>query len=203
MRIRNHYCSGGTDNECGERAMKRRFLLLATVALAGCASPAVHYYRLAAVPGAVRGGTGLRVCVRSIGVPGGIAQTGLPLPGGPYAADSFANDVWAAPLADMLQGAMVQNLEQRLPGDIVLAGSGAIGAAPDIYVEINVLGFSPDVAGNIQLLAQLATRHAAAQDWRLRNFSATLAGGTTPEGIAAAMSALWGQAADIAAGMVS
>jgi hypothetical protein len=97
---------------------------------------------------------------------------------------------------------MVQNLAQRLPGDIVLASGGAIGAAPDIYVEINVLAFSPDASGNITLQAQLATRHASAQDWQLQTFRASAAGGTTPDGIAAAMSALWGQAADMVAGMI-
>jgi uncharacterized lipoprotein YmbA len=102
----------------------------------------------------------------------------------------------------MLQTAMVQNLAQRLPGDVVLADGGAIGATPGLYVEINILAFAPDAAGNIALQAQLSTRHAAAQDWRVQNFAASLAGGTTPEGIAAAMSTLWGQAADAVAAML-
>jgi uncharacterized lipoprotein YmbA len=183
--------------------MRRRFLLLGTVALAGCGSTPVHNYQLAPVAGAIRGGTGLRIVVRNIDIPAALGQPGLPKPGGAYEANSFANNVWAAPLAGMLQTTLVQNLAQRLPGDSVLAGGGAIGAAPDIYVEINVLAFSPDASGNIALQAQLATRHATAQDWQLKNFAASAAGGTEPEGIAAAMSALWGQAADAVAGMVS
>ena len=175
--------------------------MIGTLALAGCAAT-VHAYRLAPVAGSVRGGNGLRIGVRSIDLPGYLAQQGMPQPGGAYEANSFANDVWAAPLADMLQDTMVQNLAQRLPGDEVLADGGAIGAAPDIYVEINILAFAPDAAGNIALQAQFATRHETAQDWQEQNFAASLAGGTTPEAIAAAMSALWGQAADVVAGMV-
>jgi uncharacterized lipoprotein YmbA len=182
--------------------MRRRFLLLGTVALAGCSSAPVRNYQLAPVAGAVRGGTGVRIAVRGIGIPAALEQSGVPKPGGAYEANSFANDVWAAPVAGMLQTTMVQNLAQRLPGDSVMAGGGAIGAAPDIFVEINVLAFSPDATGTIALQAQLATRHAAAQDWQFRNFVASAAGGTMPEGIAAAMSALWGQAADAVAGMI-
>jgi uncharacterized lipoprotein YmbA len=182
--------------------MKRRTLILGTMALAGCASVQVRNYQLAPVAGAIRGGTGLRIVVRSIGIPAALGQAGVPKPSGAYEANSFANDLWAAPLAGMLQTTMVQNLAQRLPGDSVLAGGGAIGVAPDIYVEINVLAFAPDAAGNITLQAQLATRHANAQDWQLDSFNSNAAGGTTPDGIAAAMSTLWGQAADALAGMV-
>ncbi|WP_297489727.1 membrane integrity-associated transporter subunit PqiC [Acidocella sp.] len=184
--------------------MRRRFLLASPLALAACSSPVVHEYRLAAVPGSVRGGSGLRIVVRDIGLAGELAQPGLPRPGGPYTADSFANDVWASPLPDLLQEAMVQNLAQRLPGDIVLAGNSAIGVTPDIYVEINVLAFTPDATGNITLQAQLSTRHgqAAAKDWQLRNFTASAPGGMLPAAIAAAMSTLWGQAADIVACMI-
>jgi uncharacterized lipoprotein YmbA len=186
--------------------MRRRSLLLGTMtlagALAGCTGASIQNYQLVAVPGAVRGGNGLRVGVRSIGVPASLAQASLPMPGSQYRVNSFANDQWAGSLPAQLQGTMVQNLAQRLPGDIVLASGGSIGTAPDIYVEINVLLFSPDASGNITLQAQLATRHASAQDWQLQNFRNSAAGGNTPDGIAAAMSALWGQAADTVAGMI-
>jgi uncharacterized lipoprotein YmbA len=184
--------------------MRRRGLLAgsALLALAGCISPSARYYRLAAMPGVVRGGAGARIGVRSVGLPGYLAQTGLPKPGGAYELDSFPNDLWAAPLAPMLQAAMVQDLSQRLPADTVLAQGGAIGATPDIYVEIQVFSFEPDSAGTVTLQAQLATRPAASQEWRLHNFTASAPGGATPLGIVAAMSTLWGQAADAVAGLV-
>jgi uncharacterized lipoprotein YmbA len=185
--------------------MRRRGLLLIAPAamLAGCSGPAPHYYRLAPQPGAVHPGGGLRIGVRNIGVPAGLSGNGLPMPGNAYDANSFANDLWTASLGDMLQTTMVQNLSQRLPDDIVLASGGSVGAPPDIYVEINVLAFSPDATGSIALQAQLATRHVGGErDWQVQKFAASAAGGAKPETIAAAMSALWGQAADAVAGMV-
>ncbi len=183
--------------------MKRRTMIIGTMALAGCASAKVRSYQLAPVAGAIRGGTGERIVVRGISIPAALGQNGVPKPGGANDANSFDNDVWAAPLAGMLQATMVQNLAQRLPGDDVLSGGGAIGAPPDIYVEINVLAFTPDSSGNILIQAQLATRHATAQDWQFKNFTASATGGLQPEGIAAAMSTLWAQAADAVADMVN
>jgi uncharacterized lipoprotein YmbA len=183
--------------------MKRRVLFLLTAgALAGCAAPQAHYYQLAAMPGAVRGGTGLHIGVRSVGLPSALAQTGLPQPGSAYELNTYPNDLWAASLADMLQSTMVQNLSQRLPGDVVLADGGAIGATPDLYVEINILHFAPDQSGNVTLQAQLATRHATAQDFTVRDFTATAPGGTAPESLVAVMSTLWGQAADTLAAIL-
>ena len=183
--------------------MRRRYLMLATLALTGCAGATLHSYQIAMVPGAVRGGNGQRIGVRRIGVPGALAQSSLPMPGTAYQANSFANDQWAAPLPTLLQTAMVQNLAQRLPGDTVLANGGTIGAAPDVFAEINILAFSPDESGNITLQAQIAIRPANTQDWKLQTFRASAAGGSTPDGIAATMSTLWGQTADAVAGMLA
>ncbi len=185
--------------------MRRRSLLATSCAaiLSACASAPVHSWRIAAVPGAVRGGTGIRITVRNIGLPSAMNQSGVPKPGGIYAADTFPNDLWAAPLAAMLQTAMVENLAQRLPTDTVLADGGAIGAAPDQLIEIQVLTFTPDISGNIVLSAQLAARPATQQNWQLQSFTAMAAGGQTAETIAAAMSTLWGEAADRLAGMLA
>ncbi|MBB5374402.1 PqiC family protein [Acidocella aromatica] len=183
--------------------MRRRgFSLLLAGTLAGCASSPPRYYRLAAVPGAVRGGDGKRIGVRNVGVPGDLDQNNLVRPGDAYQLNAYANDLWAAPLSSMLQTVMVQNLTQRLPGDTVLQDGGAIGAAPDVYVEIQVLRFTPDASGIVTLQAQIGTRPASAQDFRLQGFAATAPGGNTPEGLAQAMSTLWGQFADTAAGLV-
>lgn len=184
--------------------MRRRSLLLlgAALPLAGCVGGQVRYFRLAPSPGPTRQGTGLRIGVRAIGTPPGLSASAVPKPGGTYNANSYANDLWASPLAGMLQATMVQNLSQRLPGDTVLASGGAVGAPPDLYVEINIFAFAPDASGTITLQAQLATRHAAGQDWQVQNFTAHAGGATTADMVAATMSTLWGQAADTVAGMV-
>jgi uncharacterized lipoprotein YmbA len=182
---------------------RRNFsLLLAAGALTGCASARARYYRLAAVPGAARGGDGKLIGVRNVGIPGDLDQNNLARPGDAYRLNAYANNLWAAPLASMLQTVMVQDLAQRLPGDTVLQDGGAIGAAPDVYVELQVLRFVPDATGNVTLQVQIGTRPVSSQDFKLQDFTATAPGGNTPEGLAAAMSTLWGQLADAAAGLV-
>lgn len=178
--------------------MKRRILLASSGALflTGCATTPVYSWQISAVSGPIKGGTGIRLGVRNIGLPGALSQPGVPSPGPANAANTFPNDLWAAPLAAMLQTSMVENLSQRLPQDTVLSGGGAIGAMPDQYIEIQILGFSPDSSGLITLKVQLAIRPANNLNWTLKNFSASAQGGKTANTITACMSELWGQAAD-------
>lgn len=185
--------------------MIRRRTLLTTASLAclatlaGCASPApTQYYRLAALPGLPRSSAPVQIGLRSIGIPGYLDQNAIARPSGGDEFDSFANALWAAPLAGMLQSVMVQNLAQRLPDATVLATGGAIGAPARLLVEINVLRFDPDASGNIQLTAQIAIRDASgAPDWRIQTFStqAPLAA-PQPADIVAVMTTLWAKAAD-------
>lgn len=184
--------------------MKRRFVLVSSGALllASCASEAIHNWQISAVPGAIQGGTGIKLAVRSIGLPGALSQPGVPEPGPATAANTFPNDLWAAPLAAMLQISMVENLAQRLPKDTVLADGGAIGAMPDQYVEIQVLDFSPNTSGLVTLKTQLAIRPVNQQNWTLKNFSTSAQGGDTAATITACMSQLWGQVADLLAAML-
>ncbi|GAN79257.1 PqiC family protein [Acidocella aminolytica] len=185
--------------------MKRRLILVSSCAalLSGCTSAPVYSWQIAAETGPVRGGTGIRVGVRSIGLPSALNQSGVPKPGIAYAANTFTNDSWAAPLSAMLQTTLVRNLTQRLPRDTILSDGGAIGAAPDKIVEVQVLTFAPDASGTITLTAQLACRPTTSQNWQLQNFNASTAGGKTAETITAAMSKLWGQMSDQLATMLS
>ena len=185
--------------------MKRRVVFSVSCAaiLTGCVSADVHTWRIVPVPGEIRGGTGCRVGVRSIGLPSAMSQTSVPEPGGAYMANTFQNDLWAGPLATILQIAIVQNLAQRLPSDSVMVNGGAIGAASNQFVEIQILDFSPNVLGQVALSAQLATRFSASQNWQFENFISHSPGGQTPETIVAAMSSLWGEAADRLATMLS
>lgn len=185
--------------------MKRRVILASSCAvlLAGCTIAPVHSWQIAPIPGPVRGGTGKRISVRSVGLPGALNQPGVPEPGPANAANSFPNDLWAAPLPALLQTVMAENLAQRLPADVVLAEGGAIGAVPDQFVEIQVLSFAPDATGLITLKAQLAIRPFSRMDWTLKNFSASAQGGETAATVTACMSQLWGLAADQLAKMLA
>ncbi len=71
--------------------MKRRLVLVSSCAalLTGCTSAPVHSWRIASVPGQTRRGTGTRIAVRGIGLPGAMSQSGVPMPGGAYAANTF------------------------------------------------------------------------------------------------------------------
>jgi len=178
--------------------MRRRGVLagLAVLGVAGC-SPAATDYRLAVVAGPPVGRNAAIVVVRGVSVPGYLDQDGIGKPGLDYEFASYPNDVWAEPLADMLQGVMVQELAQRLPAATVLADGGAIGVPADVVVEMNVLRFDPDAAGNVILDVQIAVRRGTDNKvWRTVDLARQAPSGAGALGIVAAMSALWGQAAD-------
>jgi len=184
--------------------MRRRIFLAGAVALAGC-SPAAVDYRLQAAPGPVLGGAGLAVGVRRVSLPGYLDQSEIAKAGANYQLAQYANDVWAEPLADMLQAVMVQELAQRLPAATVIASGGAIGAPVGVVVEMNVLRFDPDPDGQMVLDVQISVRRSEdARHWRTLDFvRRALPAGDGALGDVAAMSALWGQAADQVAVLLS
>ncbi len=181
------------------RALLATAPLAATAALAGCAgAPPTQYYRLATLPGRPYPSAALQIGVRSIGIPGYLNQDNIARPAGGNQFASFANALWAASLAGMLQAVMAQNLAQRLPDATVIATGGAIGAPAALFIEIDILRFDPDPSGNIALVAQIAIRAATgAPDWRIQTFSGQLMpAGPQPADIVAAMTSLWAKAAD-------
>jgi uncharacterized lipoprotein YmbA len=177
-------------------------LALGTAALAGCGSPVVSQYRLAAMPGNLRDLGQLSVSVRSITIPGYLDQNAILKPGSAYQVNRFGNAVWAEPLADMLQAVLVADLSQRLGGGNVFA-SGTIGQPADKVVEVAVQRFDFDPDGELNLTAQLAVKTAAGTAWVTQSFQqlATPAGADAAD-IAASMSGMWGGAADKLAAML-
>jgi uncharacterized lipoprotein YmbA len=184
--------------------MKAAFWAILTLALAGCAAaPPTAYYRMAALPGPVQNSAPVAIAVRGIGIPAYLEQTGIAKPAGAYQFASYANALWAAPLGDMLQSVMVQDLAQVLPAATVTASGGAVSGPPGVLVEINILRFDPDPDGRIQLLAQVAVK---AGPGRTVCATRTLQSSAAPDagvtGIVAAMSGLWAGAAGQVANMV-
>jgi uncharacterized lipoprotein YmbA len=184
--------------------MKALLWVFVAVGLAGCAAaPPTVYYRMAAQPGPVHDSAPLSIVVRGIGLPGYLDQTGIAKPAGAYEFASYANALWAEPLGDMLQSVMVQDLAQALPEATVTASGGAVGAAPGVLVEINILRFDPDPYGRMRLLAQVAVKTGPERTLcgakTLQSSAAPDAGVT---GIVAAMSGLWAGAAGQVADMV-
>jgi uncharacterized lipoprotein YmbA len=185
--------------------MNRRYFCsgAAALTLSACASTPPSYYRLAAIPGAVQQGRPASIGVRSVGIPGYLDQTGIVSVSGAYQFDTYANELWAEPLAGMLQAVLVQDLAQILPSSTVLASGGAIEAPADILIETNIQKFDPDPSGNMVLLAQVAIKAGKSRKLLVTK-TLTLSTVATPgvTGTVAAMSQLWAQAAEQVAVLV-
>ncbi len=189
----------------GRRAVLGGASMAMLAALAGCASRAIDYYRLAAETGAPNPGRSGIITVRPVSLPGYLDQNGISRPGGDYRFETFDHAAWAEPFGDMLQAVMVQDLAQRLPSATILASGGAIGATPELVVEIAIQRFDFSADGQMMLAAQIAVktgidRAMVAQ----RAVHATMAiSGNDATGSVAAMSALWAQCADTTAAMLT
>jgi uncharacterized lipoprotein YmbA len=115
-----------------------------------------------------------------------------------YRVDVDSQVRWGEPLADMIGRVLAQDLSQRLPGSSIFSGDGAIGADPDLRVEVDVQRFDAAADGSVTLLADIAIEQgvshtaAAANSVSLRIDNVQ----TGPTGLAAAMSELLGQLAD-------
>jgi uncharacterized lipoprotein YmbA len=126
--------------------------------LAGCTSPNPNYYRLGATSGAPVTGGPPSVEVRSISIPGYLDRQGIVKRSGDFSLDIHTNDIWAEPLADMLQATLVQDLTQRMPGTTVIGSGGSIGANANLIIETNVMRFDPNPDGTLTLQVQVAVR---------------------------------------------
>jgi uncharacterized lipoprotein YmbA len=192
---------------------RRRFLrylgtapLLVTSlgALSGCLSANPNYYRLGMMSGPAVSGGPPTVEVRNISIPGYLDRDGIVKRAGDFKLDIHSNDIWAEPLADMLQATLVQDLSQRMPGTTVIGSGGSIGANSDMLIETNVLRFDPDPNGMMVLTAQVALRDGQTLQivtTRMIQESAP-ANGPVVANIVASMSGLWGQAANDVAGLL-
>jgi uncharacterized protein len=174
-------------------------------ALAGCTSPNPNYYRIGATPGPTITGGPSTVEVRSISIPGYLDRDGIVKTAGNFRLDIHSNDIWAEPLADMLQATLVQNLSQRMPGTTVIGSGGSIGASANVIVETNVLRFDPNPDGTLTLQVQVALRNG--ESLQIMETRTIQESGPANEpvvaNIVASMSRLWGAAAtDIASLLV-
>lgn len=177
------------------------FLGLAPFALgslAACSSPNPNYYRIGAVRGPQVAGGPPSVEVRSISIPGYLDRQGIVKQANAYKLDIHENDIWAEPLAGMLEDSLVSDLQTRLPGTTVIGAGGSIGANADLLVETDVLRFDPDPDGQMVLQVQVGIRDGASMTLLgTRNITrSTPSGQPVVANIVASMSTLWGQAAD-------
>jgi uncharacterized lipoprotein YmbA len=183
--------------------MSRRSLgMLAAVALlAACSSPNPVLYTIAPIPGAVQSAAPHVIRLRTLGLARYLERPQIVRSSEDFHLDVMSNDWWGEPLGAMLGRIMVAELTQRLPNSTVFLDSGAISAAPDATVEINIERLDEDAAGQMILSAQIsiAGRH---HDTRSVRFAVTPPNATTT-GFASAVSTALGQLADTVAGMLA
>ena len=178
--------------------------LLASTALAGCASPNPNFYTLAIIPGVARGGGPATVQLRRIGLAGYLDRNTIVRSDTSYQLHIDDNERWGEPPGDMIGRVLAQDLTQRLPGSTVFTESGAITADADTIVEVDVQRFDLDVSGLVVLAAQVAverSRTGAALAARALRFTERPASGSTSD-LVAAMSVALGHLADAAADML-
>lgn len=181
---------------------RRRILqLFSATALAGCSSTPAKYYRIIPVDGPVLPTPAVSLRVRNIGIPGYLQQNGIAEPSARYQFDTSAEALWAEPLADMLQAVLVQDLTQLLPQATVSSSSGTVGTPADLVLEVNLQRFDPDDSGRVILIAQIALKNAADNQFLSTRTLRTEAApaGTDMPSMMAAMSGLWAGLADAVA----
>jgi len=173
-------------------------LALGLGSLAGCTSPNPNYYRLGATSGPSVTGGPPSVEVRSISIPGYLDRQGIVKRAGDFSLDIHTNDIWAEPLADMLQATLVQDLTQRMPGTTVIGSGGSIGANSDLIIETNVMRFDPNPDGTLTLQVQVAVRDGESLQIIVTRTIEEDGPADEPvvANIVASMSTLWGKAAD-------
>ncbi|AWV23746.1 Hypothetical protein HVIM_04305 [Roseomonas mucosa] len=185
--------------------------MVATAALAGCASPSPAYYRLSAQPGPSLPGRGRQVQLRRVGIPGYLDRPGLVRARGDGRLDVADVESWPEPFGDMVTRVLAEDLALRLPGDSVAAEGGALRIPANILAEVQIQRFEAGPDGVVELLAQAAVRprNQDAAESRTLRFrlppAAPGSGAKGPDaaGVVAAMDQALGQLADALAGMIA
>jgi uncharacterized lipoprotein YmbA len=171
--------------------------------LAACSSPAPMLYTIAPVDGAARAGAPRIVVLQRVGLERYLDRSQIVRSSENYRLDVMSNDWWGEPLGAMLARVLIAELSQRLPQSTVLAETGAVSAAPDATVEVNVQRLDANPAGSIVLEAQADVQVNGQKAVALRTFHIVVRAPTpdVPGQVAATSTAL-GQLADGIAGML-
>jgi uncharacterized protein len=182
----------------------RQFLALVSVALlTACSSPNPTLYTIAPVTGTEQRSGPKVVLLQQIGLDRYLERSQIVRSSEDYRLNVMSNDWWGEPLSAMLSRVLVTELGQRLPRSTVISEIGAVSAAPDATVQLNVQRLDEDASGNVVLQAQagVAFKGRGAPVLKSFRFTATPPTSGTP-GEVAAISSVVGQLADGLAAMV-
>lgn len=180
---------------------RRDILLWAALAcaLADCgASPKTHYFTLAAAPAAESKQVSISrpVTVAAVHVPPSLDRRSMVRRTSETTVDVSGEDRWTAPLGDMMQRVLSQDLAARLPRDKVILPD-APAPPHTAQIVVTVVQFGPDASGRTvleggwSLLEGAPARPVLRRDVALR----TDREARDAEDQAAAMSQLLGQLA--------
>ena len=171
---------------------------LALLPLFGCASTEPDYYRLVMVPGATRVVRPLRVELRQLGLARYLDRPEIVRSDTSMRLDIRQSERWAEPIGDMVIRVLAENLNQRLPGSLVVPENSALGGDPTVISKMEITRFEADAAGQVVLEGWLQIRRLGG---RVREVNrqvaiATVLRGTETNALAQSMSQALGLLAD-------
>jgi uncharacterized lipoprotein YmbA len=144
--------------------------LALTAALAACSSPNPVLYTIAPVQGRVQTGGPKVVALQQISMARYLERSEIVRSSENYRLDVMSNDWWGEPLGAMLSRILIEELSQRLPQSTVFGESGAVTAAPDATIELNMQRLDEDASGNLVLQAQASVDFKRRSGPVLRSF---------------------------------
>lgn len=142
-------------------------ILVATLGLpvAGCgSSPPTHYYMLDAMPASSPSPTaaGMVVQVAAVHIPASLDRRGMVREIAPGSADISGQNRWVAPLGDMVQRVLTQDLAQRLAkGTVILPQQPAPANTHKVVVDI--LQFESNASGDVVFDGSWSLLHSSTE----------------------------------------
>lgn len=134
-------------------ALKTFVTLLAVCLLGSCgSSPPKRFYALESVPAAhvLPADAHLRIQVTAVNIPAKLDRQEIVRAGALNEIHISDRNRWGAPLADMAQNVLTQDLVRRLPaGRVVLPH--AIAPAGSYAITLDILQFESDASGTVAL----------------------------------------------------
>lgn len=141
-----------------------RFAPLAFAACVACAhSPEPTFFALSARPGTAQlSPRPLKIELRRTTLPGYLDRPHIVRRSTAEQLELGGDERWGAPLDEMVGATLAEDLAQRLPSSVVFTDGGAISAAPDVRIEVQLFRFERAASGDVELLAEIAVHTSGA-----------------------------------------
>ncbi|MGH7101728.1 MAG: PqiC family protein [Acetobacteraceae bacterium] len=131
-------------------------VFLASLLLAGCASPKPTLFSLDALPGPIVEAPHRVILVREVSLARYLDRSPIVHSSAEYRLDLYANDWWGELPGPMFTRVLAADLARRLPASTVLPETVAMTVTPDLSVEVSVQMFDEDASGALVLAAAYA-----------------------------------------------